>query len=330
MFTRSPVRLLLFSDGELASSVKLLRAALEIASRRSDIEIAGIVDAAKHAPSPLRVPRALAGKTVRRVFNPLTSSRIGDRPPALATCASFAQRYRVPLLAPRGLTVNNPGFAEALQSSLRPDATIVLMVGQVFSRPLLTACGVAVNYHAGSLPDYRGVGSTAWSVYNEEARSGFVYNRLTEGLDEGPVLLQDSVEISPETTAAQVERAKTEGASARMGEAMDLLVAGAPGYDQRGGATMFTRADLAAIRTVGDPSTLTWAELQRRLRAFEEVELQLRGERWVVTRAQRLPGRRRRRRLAFVTADGVTVEPTRFRHLPLPIYRVRRSLERRR
>jgi methionyl-tRNA formyltransferase len=226
--------------------------------------------------------------------------------------------------------VNDPGFVEALRSSVRPDAAIVLMVGQVFSRPLLTACGVAVNYHAGSLPDYRGVGSTSWSVYNEEPRSGFVYNRLTEGLDEGPVLLRDSVEIPPETTAAQVERAKTERASARFDEALDLLMAGVPGYDQHGEAVMFTRADLAAIRTVGDPSTLTWAELQRRLRSFEEIELDLCGERWKVTRVRRLRGRRRHRRLAFVTSDGVAAEPTRFRHMPRSIYRVRRSLERRR
>jgi methionyl-tRNA formyltransferase len=315
-------------DGELASSVKLLRTALDVASRRSDIEVAGIVDAAKHGPPPLRLPRVLASEVARRAFNPLTSTQITDRPPLLATCAGFARLYRVPLLAPRGLTVNDPSFVGALQSSLRPDAAIVLMVGQVFSHPLLSACGSAVNYHAGSLPDYRGVGSTAWSVYNGESRSGFVYNRLSEGLDEGPVLLQGSVEIPPGTTAAQVERAKTERASARIGEAMDLLVAGAPGYEQRGEAAMFTRADLAAIRAVGDPSTLTWAELQRRLRSFEEVELHLRGERWAVTRVRRLRKCRGHPRLAFATADGIAAEPTRFRHLPLSIYRARHWLER--
>jgi methionyl-tRNA formyltransferase len=324
-----PLRLLFFADAELASSMKLLRAALDAASRRPGIEVAGIVDAAKQAPPPLWLPRALAGKTARRAFNPLTSRQIADRPPLLSTCANFARRYRVPLLEPRGLTVNDPDFTGALQMSLQPDAAMVLMVGQVFRRPLLTACGVTANYHAGSLPGYRGVGATAWSVYNEEPRSGFVYNRLSDGLDEGPILLQDSVEIPPGTTAAQVERTKTERASARIGEAMDLLATGASGHEQRGEVAMFKRADLGAIRAIGDPSRLTWAELQRRLRSFEEVELHLRGERWTVTRVRRLGGCRRQHPLAFATADGVAAEPIRFRHLPLSIYRLRRSLERR-
>ncbi len=186
-----------------------------------------------------------------------------------------------------------------------------------------------MNYHAGSLPGYRGVGSTAWSVYNGDPRSGFVYNHLRDELDEGPVLLQGSVAVPPEATAAQVERAKTKRASAHIGEAMDLLVTGAPGNDQRGEAAMFTRADLAAIRAVGNPATLTWTELQRRLRSFEQIELHLRGEHWTVTRICRLRECRRRHHLAFTTADGVAAEPTRFKHLPLSIYQMRSSLERR-
>jgi methionyl-tRNA formyltransferase len=328
MSARSPLRLLLFADAELASSMALLRATLDVVSARSDIEVAGIVDAAKRTPSALRLPLALAAGAARRAFNPRTHARIGDRPPLLATCANLARRCRVHLLAPRGGTVNDPDFVEHLRNELRPDAALVLMVGQIFRPPLLSACGTIVNYHDGALPEYRGVGATAWSVYNGEARSGYAYNRLTQGVDQGPILLRGSVEIPPQASAAEVERAKTKRAATRIDDVIEMIVMDAVGDEQRGAAAMFTRADQAAIRAIRDPSAMTWAELQRRLRAFEEVNLELAGKRWEVTGLRRIEGSQRRP-LCFVTADGVVAALDRARHLPPAVYLASRSLARR-
>lgn len=327
MSPNSLYRLLLFADSDLASSMKLLRASLDAVAVQPDVEVAAIVDTANRPLTHLRLLRQLATVVAQRAFNPTTAKRIGDRPFPLATPARLARRHRVPLFAPGTNGVNDPALVKSLRS-LRPDGSIVLMAGQVFDKPLLDSCGSIVNYHDGFLPAYRGVGTTAWSVHNGEAKSGFVFNRLVAGLDEGPILLQGSVDIPPGAGTAEVERAKTAKATGYLRQALDLLRDDAHGQEQDGAVRMFRRGERANIRRVGDPSKLTWGELQRRLQAFEEITLELAGQPWPVTRLRRME--ELDRRLGFVTADGVVAAPDRIRHLPPAVFRTARSLRRQR
>ena len=327
MSPNSLYRLLLFADSDLASSMKLLRAALDAVAAQPDVGVAAIIDTAQRPPTRLRLLRQLATMATQHVFNPTTARRIGDRPPPFTTPERLAQRQRARLYEPGAAGVNDPALVESV-TSLRPDGTLVPMAGQIFDEPLMHACGSTANYHDGFLPTYRGVGATAWSVYNGDARSGFAFNRLAPGLDEGPIFLQGSVEVPPGAGTAEVERAKTTRAAGHLGEVLDLLRQGAQGQEQSGPARMFSRADRAAIRRIGDPSKLTWEELQRRLQAFEEITLELAGQLWPVTRLQRTE--QLDRRLGFVTADGVVAAPDRIRHLPPAVFRTARWLRRQR
>ena len=141
--------------------------------------------------------------------------------------------------------------------------------------------------------------------------------------------LHDAVPVPAGAGTAEVETAKTRLAASRMEEALALIVAGDPGEPQRGEATTFTSAQRAAIRRVGDPSSLTWDELERRLRAFELIELELAGSLWEVTALRRIDDAHAERGLEFTTADGVRAAPRRFVHLPLALYRAYRPLRRR-
>lgn len=202
------------------------------------------------------------------------------------------------------------------------------MVSQIFEPPLLEACGDPANYHNGLLPAYRGLAATAWSVYDGVPRSGFSYHRMVEQVDAGPLLVQGAVDVSRAAGTATVERAKTRHAAASIDTALRLLVERDPGSPQAGEPSTFTSADRAAIRIVGDPSGVAWDELERRLRAFELVELELAGRRWEVTALRRVAGRPRHPALAFTTVDGVRAEPSRFVHLPLALHRVHSALRR--
>jgi hypothetical protein len=319
------LRLLLFVDSDLASSVTLLAASLKTAAAREDIEVAAIVDAAPQPPSRLRLPRALAGSGVRGICN-LNTAAEPAVPILFATCASLARRRRIPVLAPRERGVNDPSFVEAVRR-LEPDATIALMVGQIFRSPLLAACNAPVNYHNGLLPQYQGVAATGWSIYEGAPRSGFSFHRMTEEVDRGPILLQGAVLVGPKAAAAPIERAKTRLACSKLDSLFDLLVSGA-GSSLRpdGPGSSFSRAALQAIRAVEDPEKLTLDELELRLRAFETISLTLAGRRWHTTALRRIGRRPRNRQLAFTTADGIWVEPSRLRHLPPVVYRSLRSV----
>lgn len=323
------LRLVPFVDPDQASSVTLLAATLKAAAARSDVEVVAIVDVAfrPSSSSPLRLPRALARWGALRAFN-LNTHAEPSVPVLLWTCDSLARRRAIPLLAPGKRGVNDPEFVGSLRA-LKPNAALSLMVGQIFAAPLLEACRRPINYHDGLLPRYQGVAATAWSIYERASQSGFTFHVMTEEVDRGPALLQGAVDLAPDAALWPTARLKTRLACSQLDALLDLLALGSgTARAPTGMESRFTRADLQAVRAVGEPAALTAAELARRLRAFETLELTLSGERADVTELHHIRRRPRDRRLAFTSADGVRLEASRIGHLPPAMRRLRASVRR--
>jgi methionyl-tRNA formyltransferase len=57
-----------------------------------------------------------------------------------------------------------------------------------------------IQFHPSLLPLHRGASSMSWSIIMGRTETGFSIFRPTDGLDEGPVILQRSVRIEPEDT----------------------------------------------------------------------------------------------------------------------------------
>jgi methionyl-tRNA formyltransferase len=322
------VRLVLVADSRSPTSVALTRAALARARVHREIEVVGLADVATTPPGRLARPRALLAEAGRHAFEPRAAPRGVRRSLPRGSAATLARRHRLPHVVPPGGRLNDPRFIARLETDLRPDATLALMVGELFGPALLSACRRPVNYHDGALPAFRGLFATPWSVYREEPRSGFSVHRMAAGVDDGPVLLGDAVPVAPRALSGQVQRDKTRLAGARMGDVLDRIARDEAGEAQQGQARSYTRAEGLAIRDVGDPAALAFAELQRRLRAFELVRLTLGGEAWSVTQIAEVEARRREPPLAFTTADGIRAAPVRFVHLPLALHRLHRALGR--
>ena len=84
-----------------------------------------------------------------------------------------------------------------------------------------------IQYHPSLLPKYRGPSSINWPIIRGDMRSGLTIFRPTEGLDEGPVVLQKECDIGPDDTLGDVYFNKLfpMGVAAML-EAADLVVAG--------------------------------------------------------------------------------------------------------
>jgi methionyl-tRNA formyltransferase len=328
MYDAMPLRLLLFADPRSVASPRIVPALLRACRRRTDIEVVGLVDTSRETPGLTWLARTLSGRLARRAFNLRAPSIAIDRQPAWADYRLLARRYRVPLIAPRLDGVNAPSLVERIRAELRPDASISVMVPQVFRQPLLEACGAIANYHDGLLPAYRGVSATAWSLFRDDPHSGFAYHLMTANVDAGPVLLDGVVAVGADTSPADLEAAKAGLAAARANDLIDRLVHGDAGRAQVGDAGVHTRANTAAAQTIVDPSSQTWEELQLRLRAFELVEMELAGRCWKVTALRRVAGRSADSDLTFTTADGVKVAPARCSHMPVVLYRLLRGARR--
>jgi methionyl-tRNA formyltransferase len=84
-----------------------------------------------------------------------------------------------------------------------------------------------IQYHPSLLPKYRGPSSINWPIIRGDTRTGLTIFRPSDGLDEGPVILQKETAISADDTLGSVyfDRLYPLGVEA-LKEAADLTVSG--------------------------------------------------------------------------------------------------------
>ncbi len=82
-----------------------------------------------------------------------------------------------------------------------------------------------IQYHPSLLPRYRGPSSINWPIIRGDTRTGLTIFRPTDGLDEGPVVLQKETPIGPDDTLGTVyfDRLFPMGVKAML-EAADLVI----------------------------------------------------------------------------------------------------------
>lgn len=84
-----------------------------------------------------------------------------------------------------------------------------------------------IQYHPSLLPKYRGPSSINWPIARGDSETGLTIFRPTDGLDEGPIILQKTCAIGPDATLGDVYfNALFPMGVAALLEASDLVVAG--------------------------------------------------------------------------------------------------------
>jgi methionyl-tRNA formyltransferase len=158
------------------------------------------------------------GDTVAGVF--CAPEKPGGKPDPLAVAAEVAG---VPVYRLASLKSEEASHALAkLGVDLGVMAYVLQFVPQEFVA--IPRHGM-IQYHPSLLPRYRGPSSINWPIIRGEARTGLSIFRPTDGLDEGPVLLQREVPIGPDDTLGSVyfERLFPMGVEALL-EAADRVV----------------------------------------------------------------------------------------------------------
>lgn len=121
---------------------------------------------------------------------------------------------------------NNPDFRAQLES-IAPDAIVVVAYGRIIPPWMLALPRYGcINLHASLLPKYRGAAPIQWAVASGETRTGNTTMLLAEGLDTGPMLLQQTLSIGPEQTAADLFEVLAKAGAPLMIETLAGLAAG--------------------------------------------------------------------------------------------------------
>ena len=139
---------------------------------------------------------------------------------------AFAEKLGLEVRTPRSM--RDPEQIEAFRA-LGLEAAVVVAYGQILPLEVLQAPRLgSFNLHASTLPRWRGAAPIQRAIMAGDSSTGVNVMRMTEGLDEGPVLLSETVPITATDTAASLaERLAAVGAT---------LLPRALGALERGGA----------------------------------------------------------------------------------------------
>ncbi|WP_417232318.1 methionyl-tRNA formyltransferase [Brevundimonas sp.] len=124
---------------------------------------------------------------------------------------AFAEIMGLPVFTPESMKA--PEAIAAFQA-LDLDAACVVAYGQILKRDVLEAPRLGCfNLHGSLLPRWRGAAPIQRAIMAGDAETGVQIMRMSEGLDEGDILLSETLTIRPDDTAATLsERMATVGA----------------------------------------------------------------------------------------------------------------------
>ena len=164
------------------------------------------------------------GDTVAGVF--CAPEKAGARPDPLRAAADLAGLpvHQLPSL--------KTGEAREILARLDVDLGVMAYVLQFVPQNFVNVPRHGmIQYHPSLLPRYRGPSSINWPIIRGDTRTGLTIFRPTDGLDEGPIVLQREVPIEPDDTLGSVyfERLFPMGVAALL-EAADRVVGGR--YDE--------------------------------------------------------------------------------------------------
>ena len=119
--------------------------------------------------------------------------------PVQAFAESMGMEARTPV------TMRDPEVVAAFRA-LELDAAVVVAFGQILPAEVLDAPRLgSFNLHASLLPRWRGAAPIQRAIMAGDQITGVQVMRMTEGLDEGPVLASESVRIGPLDTGGALQ-----------------------------------------------------------------------------------------------------------------------------
>ncbi|NBW47097.1 MAG: methionyl-tRNA formyltransferase [Betaproteobacteria bacterium] len=186
----------------------------------------------------------------------------------------LALEHGLAVAQPRGLKLDGRWSQDAAQAQAALQATgaqvmVVAAYGLILPAWVLhTPPHGCLNIHASLLPRWRGAAPIHRAVQAGDPRSGVTIMQMDEGLDTGPVLLMEPVDLAPQETTASLHDKLADVGGRLMVEALELLACGGlqPRLQAEEGVCYAHKIEKAE-------APLDWSQpalsLERRIRAFD-------------------------------------------------------------
>lgn len=160
---------------------------------------------------------------------------------------AFAETLGLPVFTPASM--KSPEAIETFKN-LELDAACVVAYGQILKAEVLDAPRLGCfNLHGSLLPRWRGAAPIQRAIMAGDRRTGVQIMRMSEGLDEGAILLSEVMDIRPDDTAATLgERMSHIGAGLWSRALAAIERGGVTGTEQAGEPTYARKITPAEAR----------------------------------------------------------------------------------
>ena len=148
------------------------------------------------------------------------------------------------------------------------DLFIIVSFGQILSKAVLSLPRLyCLNIHASLSPEYRGAAPINWAIANGEKETGVTIMKMNEKMDEGDVLLKESVAIDPCDDAVTLSDKLSKKGAESLFKAMELIKTNKADFIKQD----HSKATLAP-KLKKDDGLIDWKmaaeEISNRIRAF--------------------------------------------------------------
>jgi methionyl-tRNA formyltransferase len=223
------------------------------------IALAAILQAGHEVPLVLTQPDRPAGRGLKLQAPPVKL---------------LAHQHGLRVLQPRSLRLQGkyPEDAQAAEAALReaaPDVMVVAAYGLLLPPWVLTlppqGC---INIHGSLLPRWRGAAPVQRAIEAGDRQTGITLMRMDEGLDTGPMLMEEATPIGADDTAATLHDRLAEIGARLVVRALPMLAELPARVQPAEGVTYAAKIDKAEA---GVDWQAPAAVIERRLRAFDPV-----------------------------------------------------------
>ena len=252
-----------------------------------------------------------AGHEIATVYAQPARPRDRGQKVSATPVQSFAERHGLPVRTPKSLKTEEE---TRVFQDLHLDAAVVAAYGLILPKPILEAPKFGcLNLHPSLLPRWRGAAPIPRALLAGDATTGVTIMLVDEGLDSGPILLQEEIPIRDDDTAGSLEGRLAELGAEWMGKALEGLASGRITPQPQAEADVSYAEKLSPAEGEMD-WRLPAVELERRVRAFDPwpgAWCELKGTRIRVRKVEvvgqasaKPPGTVLDDRLTIATGDG--------------------------
>jgi hypothetical protein len=136
--------------------------------------------------------------------------------------------------------VNLPNFYSTV-----PVGSIGFVAGfnQIFKSKTIDLFSIFVNFHPSLLPYYRGSIPSYWVIKNNEMITGFTAHIVSQQIDAGEIIYQESVEINPGLSETELDRKIAYNGAFYFNECLNNIAVGKPFRKKRINSTYSQKVD---------------------------------------------------------------------------------------